>query len=74
MIGPYQPNSIVTGDCRELSRAIPDHSIDLIFTDPPYLKECHRYVNTITTGVDTYGSTPGQLGSMPAGDIADALK
>ena len=29
-------NTITTGDARELSRAIPDESIDLIFTDPPY--------------------------------------
>lgn len=27
------------GDCRELSKSIPDHSVDLIFTDPPYMKE-----------------------------------
>ena len=32
-------NQITTGDARELSRAIPDVSIDLIFTDPPYPKE-----------------------------------
>jgi DNA modification methylase len=39
MIGPYELDQIYQGDCRELSRHIPDHSIDLIFTDPPYLKE-----------------------------------
>jgi DNA modification methylase len=32
-------NEIITGDARELAKAIPDNSIDLIFTDPPYLKE-----------------------------------
>jgi len=32
-------NTIVTGDARELAKQIPDGSIDLIFTDPPYLKE-----------------------------------
>jgi len=32
-------NQIVTGDCRELATRIPDESIDLIFTDPPYPKE-----------------------------------
>jgi tRNA G10 N-methylase Trm11 len=32
-------NQIITGDCRELSSSIEDNSIDLIFTDPPYLKE-----------------------------------
>jgi site-specific DNA-methyltransferase (adenine-specific) len=29
-------NRIYTGDARELARAIPDESIDLIFTDPVY--------------------------------------
>ncbi len=32
-------NTIVTGDCRELCKDIPNESIDLIFTDPPYPKE-----------------------------------
>jgi DNA modification methylase len=32
-------NAILTGDCHELIRAIPDESIDLVFTDPPYLRE-----------------------------------
>jgi DNA modification methylase len=31
-------NQIVTGDARELAERIPDESIDLIFTDPPYDK------------------------------------
>jgi DNA modification methylase len=35
-IGPYQCCTIVTGDARELGKAIPDESIDLIFTDPVY--------------------------------------
>ncbi len=29
-------NKIVTGDARELAKAIPDESMDLIFTDPVY--------------------------------------
>lgn len=36
MIGPYELNTIVTGDARELAQAIPDESVDLIFTDPLY--------------------------------------
>jgi DNA modification methylase len=32
-------NQIVTGDARELARRIPDESVDLIFTDPPYPKD-----------------------------------
>jgi hypothetical protein len=34
----------VLGDCRELGRQMPDESIDLIFTDPPYTKsDLHLY-------------------------------
>lgn len=39
MLGPYWLDSIVTGDARELVKALPDQSVDLIFTDPPYLKK-----------------------------------
>lgn len=42
-IGPYllgpndtEENGIYTGDARELAKAIPSESIDLIFTDPVY--------------------------------------
>jgi hypothetical protein len=42
-LGPYllgpndtPENGIYTGDARELARAIPDESVDLIFTDPVY--------------------------------------
>lgn len=39
MLGPYELNTIIAGDARELAKAIPDESVDLIFTDPPYLRE-----------------------------------
>jgi DNA modification methylase len=35
-LGPYELNSIMTGDARELAKAIPDESVDLIISDPPY--------------------------------------
>lgn len=35
-LGPYELNTIITGDARGLAEAIPDNSVDLIFTDPPY--------------------------------------
>ena len=45
-LGPYllgpndtPENGIYTGDARELAKAIPDESVDLIFTDPPYSSE-----------------------------------
>ncbi len=37
-------NEIICGDARLLSSSIPDNSIDLIFTDPPYIeKHMHLY-------------------------------
>lgn len=35
---------VVTGDARTLAKALPDNSVDLIFTDPPYPREyLHLY-------------------------------
>lgn len=43
-VGRYKINSLTVGDARELAKGIPDESIDLIFTDPPYPKEyLHLY-------------------------------
>lgn len=37
-------DAIVTGDARELASELPDESVDLIFTDPPYPREyLHLY-------------------------------
>ena len=37
LLGPNDENQgIYTGDARELARAIPDESVDMIFTDPVY--------------------------------------
>lgn len=30
------PNTLVMGDCLEVMKYIPDGSVDLILTDPPY--------------------------------------
>ncbi len=45
-LGPYElgpndtpENGIYCGDARELAKTIPDESVDLIFTDPPYPRE-----------------------------------
>ena len=35
-------NSIICGDCLEIMKDIPDKSIDLVLTDPPYDKETHK--------------------------------
>jgi predicted methyltransferase len=33
-LGPYELDSIVTGDARELARVLPDESVDMVLTDP----------------------------------------
>ena len=35
-IGDYETNNIYNEDCYEAIKKIPDKSIDLIYTDPPY--------------------------------------
>ncbi len=35
-LGPYELNTIITGDARIITAAIPDNSVNLIFTDPVY--------------------------------------
>lgn len=40
-------NKIYNGDCLELMKEIPDKSIDLVLTDPPYIMDNHgSKVNT----------------------------
>lgn len=43
-------NQVLRGDCLEIMRGIPDKSIDLILTDPPYGKKWARGRNGI--GID----------------------
>lgn len=51
-LGPYELNTIVTGDARELAESIPDCSVDLIFCDPIYSDiEAYRWVGQISTRV-----------------------
>lgn len=35
-LGPFELGRVYLGDCRELMRALPDESVPMIFTDPPY--------------------------------------
>jgi len=34
-------NKVICGDCLEIMKGIPDKSVDLVLTDPPYDKETH---------------------------------
>jgi DNA modification methylase len=46
-------NKVTCGDCLELMQEIPDQSIDLVLTDPPYgvdYSSKNRFLNTIDNG------------------------
>jgi len=36
MIGPFQENTIVVGDCLDIMKQMPDECVDLVVADPPY--------------------------------------
>lgn len=36
MLGPYELNSTITGDCLSAMKKLPDNCIDTVLTDPPY--------------------------------------
>lgn len=41
MIGPFQANTVHEGDCLELIPQLPDESIDVVVTSPPYWGQRH---------------------------------
>ncbi len=50
-------NKIICGDCLETMRAMPDESIDMVMTSPPYW------------GLRDYGTGPDQLGLEPTPEM-----
>ena len=65
-LGPYELNTIVTGDARELSEVIPDESVNLIFCDPIYQNiEDYRWLAKIAARVlKPGGNLIAQSGSV----------
>ena len=43
-----RPNSVVHGDCRDLIPTLPDNSIDLAFTSPPYADQRKSYYQGVS--------------------------
>lgn len=50
---------IEQGDCLELMKQIPDKSIDLILTDPPYGKKADKGTNGFGSAKNRRYSTEG---------------
>ncbi|MGC8843092.1 MAG: DNA methyltransferase, partial [bacterium] len=44
-------NRVIEGDCRELIKHIPDNSIDLVLTDPPYGLNKKGIINDVDLSV-----------------------
>jgi DNA modification methylase len=59
LLGPYELGRVYQGDCLELMKAIPDGSVPMIWTDPPYGHRnndgdlIHNWEKAL--GVQTYG-------------------
>lgn len=59
MIGEFELNTIVTGNALELIEKLPDESVDILCTDPPYFLPAQAYIGTREKGykrtlADTY--------------------
>lgn len=71
-IGPYPCCSIITGDAKELAEAIPDESIDLIFTDPVYDRiEDYRWL--AETGIRVLRPNSALLAFFAVGPLGQIL-
>lgn len=46
-LGPYQLNSIVTGDCLEVMPLLPDKSVDMLLSDWPYAETQNEWDSLI---------------------------
>lgn len=57
MIGPYKLNTLYVGDSLELTKSIPDESVDITITSPPY-NLGSRYANV------TKGAIQGKWGRV----------
>ena len=75
-LGPYELNHIYTGDARELALAIPDNSIDLIFTDPVYQNiDDYRWLAEMAARVlKDGGSVVAQAGTLFRYDAETAMR
>ncbi len=72
-LGPYELNTIMTGDARKLAKAIPDESIDLIFTDPPYSKEYLNLYKWLAAEANRILKTGGSILTLTATPYFDKI-
>ena len=62
-------NQIINGDCIEVLNSLPEHSIDLIFADPPYNLQLQNDLHRPNmTKVDAVNDTWDQFDSFAAYD------
>ncbi|MBF0153351.1 MAG: site-specific DNA-methyltransferase [Magnetococcales bacterium] len=44
-IGPFKLNTVIEGDCLDLIQKLPNASVDMLITSPPYWGQRHSYAN-----------------------------
>jgi DNA modification methylase len=63
-----ETNKIYLGDCYELIKQIPDKSVDLIVTDPPYEIECEGSNNNLGVSMKS-----GMINELKNSDIVTGI-
>jgi DNA modification methylase len=74
-LGPYDLDTILTGDARELIKAIPDESVDLIFTDPVYqnVNDYRWLAEAAARILKTGGNLIAESGTVYLPDVLSAM-
>lgn len=75
-IGPYELDCIVTGDARLLAQALPDESIDFIFTDPVYerVEDYAWLAETAARVLKPNSACLAWIGTFALPDVLDAMR
>ncbi len=58
-------NVLLTGDCKDLLRSIPDDSVDLIVTSPPYADQRKHTYGGVTAGHNSPSNLHSARESIP---------
>lgn len=81
-LGPYEPNTIVAGDCLDVMAQMPDGCVDLVVTGPPtacVTPEARRMMQEWQldcrhghkcAAIKSHVEVPGWAGSIPPVDAA----
>lgn len=72
-IGDYELNKIYNDDCLNILKNLPDNSIDLVITDPPYGKKWTRGLNGIGFSKQNNEDDKCKWDKIPSKEIFDEI-